>query len=177
MRILNVGCGDDTYGTDFIDVYPQRPDIVKCNIEKEELPYAPNTFDEVYCRGLFEHMKNPHDYLAKVYRVLKPGGKIVIVTDNAHYWVWALSNSIHLGGYEKETAPDDKHFAVYTEHHMKNHLYVAGFTKVTTQLEKQPSYSNALKKAAGSFVNFLFWLTPLRRMSYMHIRAIGVKPN
>jgi len=175
-RILNVGCGADEYGTDFVDLYPMREAIVKCNIEAEELPYSDNTFDEVYCRGLFEHLKNPNEYLRKVRRVLRPGGRVVIITDNASYWVWALDKSLHRGGYEKPEHPDDRHFALYTEHHMKNHLSEVGFVNVTTTLHAQPVYMGFGKRAFGKFVNGLFRITPLRKMAYMHLRAVGFKP-
>ena len=33
-RILNVACGGQDYGTDFVDMYPQRPDVVQCDLEK-----------------------------------------------------------------------------------------------------------------------------------------------
>ena len=33
MKILNIGCGNDTYGTDFIDLYLQREEVIKCNFE------------------------------------------------------------------------------------------------------------------------------------------------
>jgi len=28
-RILNIGCGNDTYGTDFLDLYPKRKEVKK----------------------------------------------------------------------------------------------------------------------------------------------------
>jgi hypothetical protein len=28
-KILNVGCGEETYGTHFVDFYPSRKDVIK----------------------------------------------------------------------------------------------------------------------------------------------------
>lgn len=56
-RILNIGCGNDTYGTDFVDLYPQRKEVKKCMIDSEKLPYSKNTFDEVRMYFVFEHLK------------------------------------------------------------------------------------------------------------------------
>ncbi len=47
VRILNLGCGKDTYGTDFVDIYLSRKEVIRCNIDKESLPYGDGTFDEV----------------------------------------------------------------------------------------------------------------------------------
>lgn len=33
-RILNVGCGGDTYGTDRVDIYPSKTTTTVCDIEK-----------------------------------------------------------------------------------------------------------------------------------------------
>lgn len=45
-RILNVACGKDNYGTDFVDMYPRLENVTRCNIEKG-LPFPGDTFDEV----------------------------------------------------------------------------------------------------------------------------------
>jgi ubiquinone/menaquinone biosynthesis C-methylase UbiE len=51
MRILNVGCGNDTYGTHFVDLYPTRKEVIKCDVNKERLPFPSNFFDVVYSRN------------------------------------------------------------------------------------------------------------------------------
>ena len=75
-RILNLGCGSEAYGTDFVDVYPSRKEVLKCNVGKEKLPYRKDTFDEVYSKNLFEHIPTPLNILKETKRVLKKGGKI-----------------------------------------------------------------------------------------------------
>lgn len=174
-RILNIGCGGEEYGTHFIDAYPSRKNVIKCNVEHEKIPFKDNFFDEVYCKGLFEHLKNPNEYLKKVFRVLKPGGNAVIITDNAFYWVWMLNNSLHLGGYERPQYPDDCHYALYTETHLKNHLSKSGFSDIKTELQFQPVYSSFIRKILCKIVNSFWLATPFKRMAYMHIKVIGTK--
>jgi len=62
-RILNVGCGEDTYGTHFVDLYPTRKEVIKCNVDKEKLPFPNNYFDEIYSKNLLEHLRNPGFFL------------------------------------------------------------------------------------------------------------------
>lgn len=55
MRVLNVGSGEDDYGTDRIDLFKTINTTKVYDIEKG-LPYKDNTFEEVYCRHVLEHM-------------------------------------------------------------------------------------------------------------------------
>jgi len=144
-RILNVGCGSETYGTDFVDLYPQRKEVKKVNIDKEKLPYKDNTFDEVYSAFLFEHLKNPHKALLEMKRVLKKGGRIVLMTDNAaflgFYTRGTLWWKVHNGGYTKLSGKgeEDKHFILFTSNHIESHLREAGFKNIGVRLFKIPN--------------------------------------
>jgi SAM-dependent methyltransferase len=123
-KILNVGCGTETYGTHFVDFYPSRKDVIKVNLDEEKLPFPNNYFDEVYSRNLLEHLTNPGFAIKEMIRVLKPGGKFIMITDNASYLGWHLSifgSNVHLGGYEKiQKGCEDRHYALYTIQHLKN---------------------------------------------------------
>jgi len=123
MKILNVGCGGQTYGTHFLDLYPQRPDIIKYDADKDKIPFNDGTFDEVYSENMLEHLRNPNMVLAEMVRVLKQGGKIIIITDNASFWAYHAGAKTHYGGYEKRAGDtEDRHYALYTSWHLFNHF-------------------------------------------------------
>jgi len=62
----------------------------------ETLLLPDNTFDVVYSNGVIHHTPNTHDVVAEIRRVLKPGGKAIIMVyaeNSLHYWrtlVWDL---------------------------------------------------------------------------------------
>jgi SAM-dependent methyltransferase len=57
--------------------------VVKCDIEKERLPFEDDTFDAVIFNELFEHLRmNPIFTLSEVLRVVKPGGALILSTPN-----------------------------------------------------------------------------------------------
>ena len=98
------------------------------------------SFDEVLCLNVLEHVGNPLSLLLEIARVLKPGGLLRLRTDNASYWRFHLSPQmgrrlglamvgIHTGRYEEEEArgPADRHYAVFTLHHLRNLLEGASF--------------------------------------------------
>ena len=115
-KILNIGCGNETYGTDFVDKYPMRKDIKKCDLDREKLPYKNNTFDVVFSKNFFEHIKNQGQVLKEMVRVTKKGGKIVVITDNASFLFW--KKDVYPEGYGQE----DQHFSLFTPEHMANHF-------------------------------------------------------
>jgi len=122
--ILNLGCGEQTYGDVRVDFYRGKANVLAD--AQQSLPFKNDIFDQVYSRCFFEHLKNPSIHLNEAVRVLKPGGKIIIITDNAAYIPFHLPTKFGSGchslvGY-KGASTLDKHYALYTIEHIKNHL-------------------------------------------------------
>ncbi|MCK9293983.1 MAG: methyltransferase domain-containing protein [Desulfobulbaceae bacterium] len=57
--------------------------------DAERLPYDDNTFDVVYSNGVIHHTPNTIQVVRDIYRVLRPGGKAIIMVyaeNSLHYW-------------------------------------------------------------------------------------------
>lgn len=57
--------------------------------DAETLPFEDNTFDVVYSNGVIHHTPNTQQVVDEIYRVLKPGGKAIIMVyaeNSLHYW-------------------------------------------------------------------------------------------
>lgn len=58
--------------------------------DAEGLPFADGTFDIVYSNGVLHHTADTERAIAEVHRVLKPGGRAVILLyckSSWHYWI------------------------------------------------------------------------------------------
>ncbi len=125
--ILNIGCGNENYGDVRVDVSRTLATNIICDADSP-LPFRDEIFDEVYSRCLFEHLKNPHSFLQEVKRILKRGGKAMLITDNASYLRFHMSRKSLIkigwrhGGEYYSMNPLDKHYALYQLEHIKNHL-------------------------------------------------------
>jgi SAM-dependent methyltransferase len=82
--VLNIGAGGELgkcVGESIaIDIDSQRgPDIIAdvCDLHAV---FEANTFDAVFLLEVLEHVQEPQSALSEIYRILKPGGKIVMST-------------------------------------------------------------------------------------------------
>ena len=68
------------------DLFPEFFEYSAIPCEKlhflTSLPYQDNSFDIVYSIEVIEHLRNPYDFIKEIYRVLRPGGKIIVTTPN-----------------------------------------------------------------------------------------------
>lgn len=181
-RILNVGCGADTYGTDFIDLYPTRKNVKKWNMQKDKIPFKSNTFDEVYSHSVLEHCQNPGFLIAEMKRVCKKGGIIRIFTDNACHWIYAFDNQTHTGKYEKKgyayriknNTGQDRHYMLFTDWHLNNFFEANNIKVITIKHE----YVKRKKNFKGLFLLFIEKILakmPFYRMAPYGIYIEGVK--
>ncbi len=122
--ILNIGCGDDPYGDVRLDLFQTK--ATNALGDAANLPFADGVFSDIYERNLLEHMPNPAAHLQEVRRVLKKGGILRLVTDNAACLKYYTLGT-HTGGYRKHGGKD-LHFALFTKEHIRNLMDFVGFS-------------------------------------------------
>ncbi len=63
--------------------------------DSERLPFGDNSFDYVTCVHSFHHYPNQQRVVNEIFRVLKPGGKLLLVDGNRdQWWGWVLYDGI-----------------------------------------------------------------------------------
>lgn len=169
-KILNVGCGNDTYGTHFVDLYPSRPEVKKCNLDWQKLPFKSNYFDVVYCKNVLEHLTNPGFALKEMHRVLKKGGKLILITDNSSYFGWLLKD--HAKKYEKiKLGGKDRHYSLFTPGHLENFAKTYNFKRIKVKYIR----GNFGKNIYGAFKKAISILLSLTPLAYSQILLEAVK--
>ncbi len=116
-RILDVGCGDGfhlnllkkfgnpTWQLEGIDMSDraveagQRSGLTIHQGTVQSLPLPQGTYDLAFMIATIEHVDHPREVLQAVGQLLKPGGRVVIVTDNTDTLDFTWFRGRHWGGY------------------------------------------------------------------------------
>jgi SAM-dependent methyltransferase len=116
-RILDVGCGDGFHLSllkDFgqkswrLEGVEPNDRAVEMGLRNglkihqgtvQSLDLPPSSYDLAFMIATIEHVDDPTAVLDAVRSLLKPGGKLVIVTDNTDTLDFQLSKTRHWGGY------------------------------------------------------------------------------
>ena len=69
-----------------VDNDPDAPRIntIMCDVSKD-ISWKSESFNWVFCKHVIEHVKDTEKMIEEAYRLLKPGGKIIIITQNWFY--------------------------------------------------------------------------------------------
>lgn len=136
FKLLEIGCGRgeflesfekagiNCYGVDLSGHCSKNKINVKVicqDISKENLAYPDNFFDVVYHKSFLEHFYSPANVMKETYRVLKPGGQIIILTPD-----WTSQMKVF---YE-----DFTHCRPYTKGALQDVLDIYGFFDIHTEL-------------------------------------------
>jgi len=172
LKILNVGCGEEMYGTDRIDIYKSKATTKVADIENN-LPYPDNTFDIVYSKNCYEHMRNPYNLLLEMKRVCKVGGTIRIITDNANFmlYLWNLCGIKH-GDYRcrgDKVDMNDVHFYIFQKEHLRN-----AFNKAKIEIISNKLIPNIYSKRDSILQKIMTFFIG-KHLGYPHIETIGRK--
>ncbi|MGZ4201449.1 MAG: class I SAM-dependent methyltransferase [Thermoleophilaceae bacterium] len=117
-HVLDYGCADVPYRRLFAPDaryeaadLPGNPDATVELLPDGSLPHEDDSFDAVLSTQVLEHVEDPDLYLAECFRVLRPGGRMLLSThgimvlhpDPVDYWRWTcdgLRRAVREAGFE-----------------------------------------------------------------------------
>lgn len=94
-KLLDLGCGRGDFSKAFAnqglaaegaDIEQTKSEIISginvkhFDLEKINYPYPDNHFDVIFSKSVFEHIDDPTVFLNEQKRILKPGGRMIILT-------------------------------------------------------------------------------------------------
>jgi 2-polyprenyl-3-methyl-5-hydroxy-6-metoxy-1,4-benzoquinol methylase len=88
------------------------------------IDYPDATFDLTFCSEVIEHVTSPEILAAEMFRVLKPGGRLVLSTPNSAFWLYRVLGVL---GFTVSELQHPKHFQFFSRRSLLKLLKTAGF--------------------------------------------------
>lgn len=131
-KLLEIGCGAGVDLVRFaragaivtgVDLSRTSNDLARQNIAQndlqadlrimdgEELQFADESFDVVYAHGVLQYTADANRMISEIHRVLKPGGKAVLMVYNRNSWLNFMSKVAKVP-LEHEDAPVLRKFSI-----------------------------------------------------------------
>ncbi len=193
--LLDVGCGHSNLLSDIysrtLHTYGIDPDISAINRNKdikhikksyvEKMPFKDNFFDVVVCAWVLEHLSDPNKAFKEIYRVLKPGGKVIFITPNAlNYNVWLirliperfhdfLTKKLY---NRQENDTFSKKYLINTPPKIDDLLLSIGFKKINLILNGDPTYIS-FERITFYFAILLEKIFEIRQLNKYKVHIIG----
>lgn len=82
--IMDVGCGNMRYAEAF-NKHGWLTGAIDGDFENKKIPIPSSSFDYIFCKSVIEHIQNTDFFLGELRRILKPGGKVLILTPAWEY--------------------------------------------------------------------------------------------
>ena len=153
LRVLDAGCGAApalryltllgyaTVGSDLVRFPLQQAQIIApdadvvCNDLRAPMSFAAESMDVVLAADVIEHLEDGPALLRECFRVLRPGGYVIVSTVNR----WDLRRWTHpLLGRVWSALTDPTHVHFYSPWELKDALATAGFVEVRTWAGLKP---------------------------------------
>ena len=90
-RVVGTDISERILETARVAAAPLEPELVQANLEA--LPFEDEAFDLVLCTQVIEHLLDPAAGVRELARVLRPGGVLVLTTDNRRALVSTTLNA------------------------------------------------------------------------------------
>lgn len=131
--ILDVGCGRGEYLEEFqnlglqvtgVDISPSINDLKSkfnidtCDFEHQKFSFPNDNFDFIFSKSVIEHLHKPEFLLDECYRVLKIGGRAIIMCPS---WIHTYWGPFYI---------DHTHVTPFTIPSLEQALLLSGFKEV-----------------------------------------------
>ena len=163
-RIIDIGCGEGISLEKLVKCYPDKR-IIGIDSEPENidicqkhglpvqygtvfnLPFDSDSIDCVLFFEVIEHLDEPEKALEEIHRILKPGGRLILIFPNDRMFMISRI----LTGMVKEAFYDAGHVIQWTPSKIRKALKAVGFSLV-----------------AQRNLPFLFWVFSLHHLAVAH---------
>ena len=141
-RVLDLGCssglfaaharaaGHHVTGVDYLEIpgVRERTDhFVQASLEDGIPAEAGDGFDVIVAADVIEHLSRPGQVMRDMFRVLRPGGQVVLSVPNFAHWYPRIRVAAGLFGYDRRGILDETHLRFFTRATLRRLVRASGF--------------------------------------------------
>lgn len=179
--VLDAGCGNGSFryswkqqvqflvGCDLTEGLPRNSNInAGVFADLARLPFASESFDVIFSHYVMEHVGKPRDVFSEFARVLKPGGKLIILTPSKYHYVALLGRALPHWFHERigELRGNTAHDIFPTR-------YVANSRAELTGYGKESGLALIEFIATEARPNYLMWSLPSFLLGVAYERVVN----
>ena len=115
--VLDVGCGSSKFpGAVGLDISPDTEADIVADLDDFPYPIESDSFDEILCQDVIEHVASPVQTMTELHRIGRPGARVLIRTPHfssvlaysdpthRHYFSTLAVRGLAVPGFEHYTA-------------------------------------------------------------------------
>jgi len=190
-RILDAGAGtltyrplvkryaDDYYSVDFKQTHPELDQVS----DIQEMQLSDNSFDTVLCVEVLEHVPYPAKALSEIYRVLKPGGHLILTVphmgylhnephDYYRYTKYGLRVLLEDAGFEVQSIEANGGFVSFVQHMPATFL-----VGITFGIPGVQQVSHAFNRVTSHWAIWIDDKVDKKKLFAVHYAAVAKKPE
>lgn len=168
LDVLDVGCAQATLALQLaeaghrvlaVDIRQEFLDYAASRYEHGEIDFVQGnvlelkverTFDLIFANQIVEHLVYPREMVARLLKLLKPNGRLVVTTPNWKYLKNSLPSFSELGEAtqwhaRQFSADSDGHFFAYKEAELKEIFEGVGIRHIEARIFESPWVSGHMK--------------------------------
>jgi SAM-dependent methyltransferase len=124
MTVINLGCGTrKEKGHIGVDIVKWPDTDVVWDLNDHPYPFENESADMIIAEEIIEHLKDPKRFMEEVHRILKPGGKVRVTTNNKNSLINKMFKTYNVKNHISLQSPESMKALLGSGWNVEKHVH------------------------------------------------------